>query len=986
MFRVMKKTIYLFAAVIGVWGATWGTAWEAEAQTATTKDPLDTARKLYAAGQWEAAEYEFGRAAQEVRDFTPFGRTSTEGETATVAVDESATLMEAETFAALAAARRGVPGAGERLEAVLDRYPASPWTGQVKFRAGVSYHNEGEYDRALVMLAGVLPRRLSAGERDELYFLRGHSLFTVGARDDARADLSLVSREGEWGPHAAYYLAYMDYSEGNLAAAKPVFQSLAGDPSYAALVPYYLLQIEFGEGNWRYVADNAARLMEQTTMSRRAEIAGMAAQSWFHLGEYDRALQNVENYQQMGGTMSRQEHYTAGFSLYRAGRYEEAARHLALATGADDGLSQNASYHLADVYLHLRDPQRAMQSFSIAAASGADATIAEDALFNYGKLLFETGGGRFNEAINVLQRYVATHPGSSQRTREARELLIAAYYNSHDYEAAYEAIRSHPDPDNEVKAALQKITYFRALERWRGGDAEGAMAMLEESARNRYNAKYTALAAFWQGEIIYSQGRYEAAIPKYEEYVRLSPATEAENALARYNLGYANFNLERWGVARRWFDDFLTRRTARDSYRADAFNRQGDIQHAERDYWGAIESYDAAAALGTPERFYSAFQRAMMLGLVDRPDRKIESLQAIISAGQGDHVEQATYELGRYYISRDGYADGARVLGGFVERWPASALYLPALSNMALAYLNMGDRERSMQYYKMIVERAPFSREAQDAMVGIRGLYVDMGDVDAYFAYARAAGAPTDVGEAQRDSLTFAAAERIYLSGDADRAITALEGYVAGDARGQYIPAAVGYLSGLYAAAGRWSEAAGAYRRVVSLATDGAVRRRALEGYVASVIATGDEARIKAMADEVAGLDETPQKSRLDAAFAKAGVLRAEGATSEALGIYTTLAVDPSTAAGAESAYRVIEYLYAQGEFRRAEEAVFALSQSGTAHSYWLGEAFLTLGDIYVREGDNFQARATFQSIVDGYSPADDGIVAAARERIANLK
>ncbi|MDR2882757.1 MAG: tetratricopeptide repeat protein [Alistipes sp.] len=974
----MKKTIYLFAAVMTVCGAA--------AQTATSKDPLDTARRLYAAGQWEAAEYEFDRAAGQVRDLTPFGRISTEGEAATVAAVESQALMEAETFAALAAARRGVPGAGERLEAVLERYPASPWTGQLRFRAGVVRHDAGEYDRALEMLAGVLPRRLSKDDRDEFYFLRGHSLFVAGAREDARADLAMVARGGEWGSHAAYYTAYMDYSEGNHAAAKPVFASLAGDPSYSALMPYYLLQIEFNEGNWRYVADNAGKLAEQTTMARRAEIAGMAAQSWFHLGEYDRALANMEDFSRMGGTMSRQEHYTAGFSFYRAGRYEDAARHLALATGADDGLSQNASYHLADVYLHLRDPQRAMQSFSIAAASGADAAIAEDALFNYGKLLFETGGGRFNEAINVLTRYIATYPGSSQRTREARGLLIAAYYNSNDYEAAYEAIRSHPDPDNEVRAALQKITYFRALERWREGDAEVAMAMLEESARNRYNAKYTALAAFWQGEILYSQGRYEAAMPQYEEYVRLSPATETENRLARYNLGYANFNLERWSAARRWFDDFLTRHSTRDAYRADAFNRAGDIQHAGRDYWAAIESYDAAAAVGTPERFYSAYQRAMMLGLVDRPERKIESLQAIITAGQGDYVEQATYELGRYYISRDGYADGARVLGGFIERYPASGLYLPALSNLALAYLNMGDRERSMQYYKAIVERAPFSREAQDAMVGIRGLYVDRGDVEGYFAYARAAGAPTDVGEAQRDSLTFAAAERIYLSGDADRAIPALEGYVAGDARGQYIPTAVGYLSGLYAAAGRWSEAADAYRRGATLATDAAVRSRALEGYVASVIATGDGARIKAMADEVAASEETPTRSRLDAAFAKAGVLRAEGANDEALGIYTTLAVDPSTAAGAESAYRVIEYLYGQGEFRRAEEAVFALSQSGTPHSYWLGESFLTLGDIYVREGDTFQARATFQSIVDGYSPADDGILAAARERIANLK
>ena len=43
------------------------------------------------------------------------------------------------------------------------------------------------------------------------------------------------------------------------------------------------------------------------------------------------------------------------------------------------------------------------------------------------------------------------------------------------------------------------------------------------------------------------------------------------------------------------------------------------------------------------------------------------------------------------------------------------------------------------------------------------------------------------------------------------------------------------------------------------------------------------------------------------------------------------------------------------------------------------------LGDVYVRRGDNFQARATYQGGADGYSPADDGIVDEAKKRIEKL-
>jgi tetratricopeptide (TPR) repeat protein len=746
------------------------------------------------------------------------------------------------------------------------------------------------------------------------------------------------------------------------------------------------VQIEFIQGNYHYVAENIEPLIPQTAMPRRAELAGMAAMSWFRLGEYDKALQNIEKYREMGGVISRMEHYTEGYSLYRSERYAEAIDHLSAATGADDAISQSSSYHLADIYLHLGDKQKAMQSFSIAANSGADKAIAEDALFNYGKLLFETGGGRFNEAINIITRYIAAHPGTSARTREAREYLIAAYYNTNNYEAALAALMQHPDPDNNLRAALQKIAYYRALEQLNDHQPADAMRLLSIAAKNKFNSRYTALTEFWQGEILFSQGDYTSAIPRYEEYLKLSPTTELYNRLARYNLGYAHFNMQNWADASKWLGDFLERHTARDSYRADAFNRLGDINHAQREYWKAIENYDAAAAIGTPEKFYSAYQRAMMLGLVDRPDRKIESLQAIINANQGDRVEPAAYELGRYYISRDRYSDGAQALVNFIARYPESQYYLSALSNLGLAYHNMGDQTQSMRYYKMIVEKAPYSREAQDALVVIRGLYVDAGDVDGYVNYSRTSGAPTTVDEAQRDSLNFATAERIYLSGDTARAITALETYVGGDIRSQYIPAAMGYLSGLYMTAGRWEDAANSYKRLVGMATDPAMKSHALEGYVTSVIATKDAARIKAMADEIASQPTTPEKSRLEAVFAKAGVLRSEGRRLEALDIYRSLAAETRTPQGAESTYRVIEYLYETGDYRRAEEAVFAFSQTGTQHGYWLGQAFLTLGDIYVREGDSFQARATYQSIVDGYSPADDGIVAAAKERIAALK
>lgn len=74
--------------------------------------------------------------------------------------------------------------------------------------------------------------------------------------------------------------------------------------------------------------------------------------------------------------------------------------------------------------------------------------------------------------------------------------MAAAYYNSHNYDEAYEIIASYPDPDGDLLAAKQKIAYFRGLSALEKGDTQGAGRYLAESARIGISPKYNALATF----------------------------------------------------------------------------------------------------------------------------------------------------------------------------------------------------------------------------------------------------------------------------------------------------------------------------------------------------------------------------------------------------------------------------------------------------------------------------------------------------------
>jgi TolA-binding protein len=445
------------------------------------------------------------------------------------------------------------------------------------------------------------------------------------------------------------------------------------------------------------------------------------------------------------------------------------------------------------------------------------------------------------------------------------------------------------------------------------------------------------------------------------------------------------------------------------------------VEFSNREFWRAIEFYDQAAALNTSEKYYSAFQRAMMLGMVDRTDRKTESLAGIVSRGDSPYVSDAMYELGRTYIAAQKYGDASKILEQFVKLYPASPKYPQALLDLGLVNSNLGDSDRALEYYRQVVEHDKHSTYGRDAMNAIRGIYVEENDVDSYFAYAQSMGVETDLGTVQRDSIAFVAAQRVYLSGDREKAAAALDNYVKAYPNGAYVGNALYFsgenalvmgeketayrhftrLTGMYnnsytqAAMERvaslamelhdYGRAADTYGKLSRTASTDRKREEALAGYLKAATMNADPGEIERVAADV--LARTSDKAVVRSAkYARAKALAELDMEDEALKLFTELSGDVTGAEGAEAAFRVIDSEYRKGNRARAEELIYGFAEKNTPHAYWLGKSFLILGDIYASAGDSFQARATYQSIVDGYSNTSDGIVEEAKTRIGQLK
>lgn len=100
------------------------------------------------------------------------------------------------------------------------------------------------------------------------------------------------------------------------------------------------------------------------------------------------------------------------------------------------------------------------------------------------------------------------------------------------------------------------------------------------------------------------------------------------------------------------------------------------------------------------------------------------------------------------------------------------------------------------------------------------------------------------------------------------------------------------------------------------------------------------------------------------------------------------LAADVSDAYGAEAAYVLIMDSYDKAEFADVENKVYAFSDAGSPQTYWLAKSFIVLGDSFVDRNELAQAKATFESVRDGYKPsgAGDDVMDNVKMRLEKLQ
>jgi TolA-binding protein len=85
----------------------------------------------------------------------------------------------------------------------------------------------------------------------------------------------------------------------------------------------------------------------------------------------------------------------------------------------------------------------------------------------------------------------------------------------------------------------------------------------------------------------------------------------------------------------------------------------------------------------------------------------------------------------------------------------------------------------------------------------------------------------------------------------------------------------------------------------------------------------------------------------------------------------------------AEAKFREAQILLDQKEYTACQDACYEVLDYYSAYDYWLGKSMNLLGHAYLESGDEFNAKATWQSVIENFT--EEQIINEAKNNLGKL-
>lgn len=871
-------------------------------------------------------------------------------------------------------------------------------TAYINFYLGRYYYLNNKYQECIDKLAELRDDEIPDKYRTDHKFQLAYCYFVKKKFDEAQPLFASIKniKEKYYYP-SNYYYAFISFYKQQYNDALNSFLLIEDSKMFSSVIPYYVSQIYYLKKDYPKTIDYIKKHVEKIDILYTDEMNHLLGECYFQLSDYGKALPLLESRVAKGEKVRKEDIYELAYSQYKTGKYDAAVENFLQLNLMDDTLGQNATYALADCYLILGDKEKAKAAFQSASTKTFDTKIKEEALFNYAKLSLELGNPQ--ECVNALKQLLSE---TNNHKEEADELMAVALLQTKDYSGAFAIIESLPSLSPSLKQAYQRTTYSRAVQLFNDGELKAAKELFNKSLKYPIKPELQNGAYFMKGEIAYREQKYTEAYEYYQKFIDyVTQNDEAilgfSKTLAEYNVAYSFFKQKKYERALQGFRQVIKTENIDDATLRDAQLRTAECAFITKSFPTALTNYNAVANSTSPEAEYAQFQKGIVLGLQDKNSEKIAALKELTQRFPNSKIADKTYfEIGNTYLDIENSTSAITHFNALIDDYPKSALVPAAYLRIGLAQYNLNEKEKALAQYKYVIANYPSSPEAKQAVSAIKDLGVELGRPDEYTDIA-------SISDAEKDSLTWEAAQIAYDANDCYKAIPLFGKYLDKFPKGffaqqahflrsecylkqkNYVDILADYdalianspaykerallnASGIaYFELKDYAKALNYYKQLSEVSTSTQNTYTAIVGALKSAEKTSTSEEIILAANKILSYSGAKESDLLEAHYLKAKIDYATGNRMSAYVHFDAVAnVKPSERA-AEAKYMTAKILNENKEYKASLDTCFKIKNKFSSYEIWYLKNFILMADNYYRLDNVLQAKATLESIVANY-------------------
>ncbi len=858
------------------------------------------------------------------------------------------------------------------------------------FANAVTYYERAGYDN------------LSNEEIANAKFELAYSYFNLKRYEQAKPLFNEIHQlpNNKYYYPANYYYGYISYRDKNYAEALKAFKLIENQEQYVGLVPYYIAEIYYFQGKKDEALRYGEEILKRGNSFYQKELNLLIGQIYFEKRNFAKALPLLEAYVNNTDKVSKEILYELSYSYYEANQVDKAIEGFKQLSNEQDSLGQNSMYLLGDLYIRTNQKANARNAFQYSANNNSNRKQQEISRFNYAKLSYELGYQDI--ALNSMKEFTDLYPASTYST-EAKEILVNILSNTNNFKDALALYESFDRPTPAMQKIYPRILYGTATELINDQQLRSADELLTKILRDPNAGRMLPYANFWKGEIAYRQGRYDEAINYATAYLQSAPIThgEASPVSAKYLLGYSYLKKENYSQALSNFQQVATNVSNRATpMEQDAYVRAADSYFMSRNYSSANSLYSNIINNALPQSDYALFQQAMIAGIKNSSE-KIRILNTLSRQyPSSDLIADANMEIANTYMADEKFRDAIPYLNTLLSLPAANNLKPQTYLKLGLSYYNLNSNNEALSNYQKLISLYPQSAEAEEALDNIKNIYIEEGKPNEYVDFLRRSGKSISVTEA--DSLTFAAAEIKYNTGDCANAIAAFNNYLSRYPDGSFSLQANYFRSECYLKGKDFKNAVAGYAAVINkgnskyaelsalnaarisyfelqdypaaktyftrlreIAVTQENQLEALRGLVRSYYQTKDFGQANTAAQELLTKKGLSTDDRSVANLVLGKSLQANNQCEQALTAFKAVAAINKSAWGAEARYEIANCYYTSNNLAASEKAAMEVIKVTGSYDYWVAKAYILLGDVYMQQKDYFNAKATYQSVAN---------------------